>query len=121
MRISGPLAVLSGASGVEPATTDELAFLQGLGPAAGGPAIRAYGSRLGHTVEAHFPLGIALAALTLASDRLYPPCDYPACDGSGVERDLREPPGRVLVSAVGHWRGEGLALVEPVDGAREVV
>jgi 3-oxoacyl-[acyl-carrier-protein] synthase II len=85
----GPLAVLSGASGAEPATLEELDFLLGLEGEGYRPAIRAYGSRLGHSVEAHFPLGGAL--------------------------------DRILVTGVGHWRGEGLALIERVDAAREVV
>ena len=62
---SEPIAVFSGASGVEPATAEELGFLNDLRESRIVPAIRAYGSRFGHTVEAHFPLGVALAALAL--------------------------------------------------------
>lgn len=105
----GALAVLSGASGVEPATAEELAFLEGLAGGGRPAAIRAYGSRLGHTVEAHFPLGVALAALAAQKASFYPPFD-----GSGVEASLTEPLRQVLVTAVGHWRGEGLALVEKI-------
>lgn len=112
----GPLAVLSGASGVDPATAEELEFLQGLEGEGYRASIRAYGSRLGHTVEAHFPLGVALAALSLASGRFYAPFD-----GSGVERGYDGAPDRILVTGVGHWRGEGLALIESVATAREVV
>lgn len=112
----GPLAVLSGASGVDPATAEELEFLQGLEGEGYRASIRAYGSRLGHTVEAHFPLGVALAALSLASGRFYAPFD-----GSGVERGYDGVPDRILVTGVGHWRGEGLALIESVATAREVV
>jgi 3-oxoacyl-[acyl-carrier-protein] synthase II len=112
----GPLAVLSGASGAEPATLEELDFLLGLEGEGYRPAIRAYGSRLGHSVEAHFPLGVALAALSLAAGRFYAPFD-----ASGVERAHEGAPDRILVTGVGHWRGEGLALIERVDAAREVV
>ena len=112
----GPLAVLSGASGAEPATAEELDFLLGLEGEGYRPAIRAYGSRLGHSVEAHFPLGVALAALSLAAGRFYAPFD-----ASGVERAYEGALDRILVTGVGHWRGEGLALIERVDAAREVV
>lgn len=103
---SGPLPVLSGASGVEPATREELEFLYGLEGEGHHPAIRAYGSRLGHSVEAHFPLGIALAAIALERGAF-----YPAFDGSGVEEAYAGAPERVLVTGAGHWRGEGLALL----------
>jgi 3-oxoacyl-[acyl-carrier-protein] synthase II len=39
---------------------------------------------------------------------------FPAVDSSGVEREYEGPLGRVVVTAVGHWRGEGMALVEAV-------
>lgn len=111
----GPLGVLSGASGVEPVTGEELEFLLGLEAEGFHPAIRAYGSRLGHSVEAHFPLGIALAALALSKGQFYPPFE-----ASSVERALDGPLDRVLVTGLGHWRGEGLALVERVEGTGEV-
>ena len=103
----GPLPILSGASGVEPVTAEELEFLLGLEGEGYHPAIRAYGTLLGHSVEAHFPLGIALAALALREGRYLPPLD-----GSGVEEQLEGPPHRVLVTGLGHWRGEGLALLD---------
>lgn len=102
-----PLAVLSGASGVEPVTSEERRFLDCLMRAGLARAVRAYGSRLGHGVEAHFPLGIALGALALHHGRFYPPFDT-----SGMEEPLSEAPKRILVTALGHWRGEGLALLE---------
>jgi 3-oxoacyl-[acyl-carrier-protein] synthase II len=103
---SGTLPVLSGASGVEPATREELEFLYGLEGEGYHSAVRAYGSRLGHSVEAHFPLGIALAAIALKRGTF-----YPALEDSGVEEDYAGATERVLVTAVGHWRGEGLALL----------
>jgi 3-oxoacyl-[acyl-carrier-protein] synthase II len=101
------LAILSGASGVEPVTGEELALLTE--PACGNPIVRAYGSALGHGVEAHFPTGVALAALALSRNAFYPPFDT-----TGVE--IAEPtrPDRVLVSGFGHWRGEGMALLERI-------
>ena len=106
----GKLAMLSGASGVEPAATEERAFLDHLAGRGLEPAVRAYGSRLGHSVEAHFPSGIALAALALRHGRFYPPFD-----SSGYETPFDGELDRVLVTGLGHWRGEGLALLEQVQ------
>jgi 3-oxoacyl-[acyl-carrier-protein] synthase II len=104
---NAPLPILSGASGVEPVTGEELAFLEDL-PAYGiEPIVRGYGSAIGHSVEAHFPAGLALAALTLRHQRL-----PPAQDGCEVEKPCNGPLERVMVTCGGHWRGEGLALVE---------
>ncbi len=102
-----PLPVLSGASGGAPATGEERAFLEGSMEAGFVSAVRAYGSRLGHTVEAHAPLGVALAAMALHRGTLFPPCDT-----SALEKPFDGPFDRVLVTGVGHWRGEGLALIE---------
>jgi 3-oxoacyl-[acyl-carrier-protein] synthase II len=103
----GPLCVLSGASGVEPATGDELSWLDGLENRGIAPAIRAYGTMLGHSVEAHFPAGLALAALAVSRNGFFRPFD-----NSGRERPFEGQAERILVTGWGHWRGEGLALVE---------
>lgn len=105
----GATAVLSGASGVEPATSDELKFLQGLESSGHQVSVRAYGSRLGHSVEAHFPVGIGLAALALAKREFHAPSPE-----GGVETPFEGAPSRILVTGVGHWRGEGLAMLERV-------
>lgn len=102
----GPLAILSGASGAEPATAEELAFLQGLQAQGFEPAIRAYGSLLGHGVEAHFPCGIALAAIALKERRFYPPSGPPE-----IERQFPIEPTQIVVTGWGHWRGEATALL----------
>lgn len=101
----GELAVLSGASGVEPVTSNELEFLQCLGDQGYQVSIRAYGSLIGHSVEAHFPAGICLAALALAKGTLFAPSDE-------IETQFEGSPSRILVTGVGHWRGEALALLE---------
>jgi 3-oxoacyl-[acyl-carrier-protein] synthase II len=54
--------LITGATGAEPATSEERAFL-GQHP---GLAVRATGTTFGHTMEAQFPLGLALAALSIS-------------------------------------------------------
>ena len=106
-----PIAILSGASGVEPATREEWDFLDDLGANGFTTTIRAFGSRLGHAVEAQFPLGLSIAALALNRGELFAPSD-------DVEDAMTSSLERVLVTGVGHWRGEGLALLERVTGGR---
>jgi 3-oxoacyl-[acyl-carrier-protein] synthase II len=100
---TGQAAVLSGATGAEPATGEERAFLEGHGDL----AVRATGSYLGHGLEPQFPMNIALAAIALGHGSLFPPCD-----STGLERPMSGQLSQVVVTGVGHWRGEALALVE---------
>jgi len=99
-------AILSGATGVEPITAEERAFLtQHVGL-----AVRATGTHLGHGLEPQFPANIALAAIALRHGHLFAPAD-----DSGVERAMDAPLRQVVVTSIGHRRGEGFALVEAVD------
>jgi len=100
---AGQAAVLSGATGAEPATGEERAFLEGHADL----AVRATGSYLGHGLEPQFPMNIALAAVALGHGSLFPPCD-----STGLERPMSGQLSQVVVTGVGHWRGEALALVE---------
>jgi 3-oxoacyl-[acyl-carrier-protein] synthase II len=104
-RLSGHVGVISGATGAEPATSEERAWLKSL------PSVpaRATGTYLGHGFEPQFAMNIALATLALARGKLFPPAQE-----SGVEQDYEGPLDHVVVTAVGHWRGEGMALVEAV-------
>ncbi|MGB3864222.1 MAG: beta-ketoacyl-ACP synthase, partial [Xanthobacteraceae bacterium] len=97
--------VVTGATGAEPATSEERAFL------AAHPelAVRATGTSFGHTMEAQFPLGLALAALSIEKGKL-----FPANDPTGTEIEMTAPPSQIVVIGTGHWRGEGMALVEAV-------
>lgn len=95
-------AIISCATGAEPATADERTFLA----AHADHPVRAIGSPFGHTVEAQFPLGIAIAALCLSRGALFPPY------GDDVEKAASGAPSQIAVVAAGHWRGEGMALVE---------
>jgi 3-oxoacyl-[acyl-carrier-protein] synthase II len=98
-------AVISGASGLEPITSEERAFLADHP----GLAVRASGTHLGHAMEPQFPANIALAAMALQRGRLFPPCD-----ASGIEQSMDGPLRQVMVTSIGHRRGESLALVEAV-------
>jgi 3-oxoacyl-[acyl-carrier-protein] synthase II len=100
------LALLSGASGVEPATAEEIAFVARLRGAGFDPIVRAWGGVLGHSMEAHFIVGMALAGLSVANREFY----LPFAD-SPHEKPWETSPDRVLVTAVGSWRGEALGLV----------
>jgi 3-oxoacyl-[acyl-carrier-protein] synthase II len=102
---SGHTAVLSGAAGGAPATGEERAFLETHADL----AVRATGSYLGHGPEPQFPMNIALAAVALGHASLFPPCD-----ATGLEWPMSGELKQVVVTGVGHWRGEGLALVEKV-------
>jgi 3-oxoacyl-[acyl-carrier-protein] synthase II len=102
---AGHIAIISGATGAEPATAEERAFLQTLPDV----PVRATGSYLGHGFEPQFAMNIALAALALGREKLYPPAAT-----SGVEQGYEGPLDRIAVTAVGHWRGEGMALVERI-------
>ena len=72
-------------------------------------AVRATGSYLGHGLEPQFPMNIALATVALQHGSLFPPRD-----ASGLEKPFTGDLAQVVVTGVGHWRGEGLALVERV-------
>ena len=102
----GRHAVISGATGVEPATAQERAFL---GRHADAP-VRATGTHIGHGLEPQFPMNVALAALALRRGKLFPPGD-----DSGVERPMEGALAQVLVTSVGVVRGEGLALLVAVQ------
>ena len=102
----GKGAIISGATGAEPVTSEELAFLKGHAEF----PVRATGTAFGHTMETQFPLGIALAALAISRGAMFPPND-----STGVEIEMRDAPTQIVVVGAGHWRGEGMALVEAVS------
>jgi 3-oxoacyl-[acyl-carrier-protein] synthase II len=98
-------AVISGATGVAAPTAEERAFLEKHQDL----AVRASATHLGHGLEPQFPANIALAAIALQKGTLFAPGDT-----SGVERPMPGPLAQVVVTSIGHWRGEGLALIEAV-------
>ncbi len=97
--------VISGASGAEPATSEEKKVLAGTGL-----PVRATATHIGNGMEAQFLANIALGCQAVRKGTLFPP------SGSG---DTGNAPAKgisqALVTSVGHWRGEGLALIERVD------
>jgi 3-oxoacyl-[acyl-carrier-protein] synthase II len=97
--------IITGATGAEPATSEERAFLNKHADF----AVRASGTTFGHTMETQFPLGLALAALSISRGALFPPNDP-----TGLEVEMSNPPTQIVVIGAGHWRGEGMALVEAV-------
>lgn len=104
---TGHAAVLSGATGAQPATEEERAFLASHAEI----PVRATGSYVGHSLEPQFAMNVALATVALGHATLFPPCD-----STGLERPMSGDLSQILVTSVGHWRGEGLALVERVGG-----
>ena len=104
-KLGNDTAIITGATGAEPATSEERAFL-GAHPDF---AVRASGTVFGHTMETQFPLGLALAALSIARGALFPPNDP-----TGLEVEMSNSPTQIVVIGTGHWRGEGMALVEAI-------
>ena len=98
--------VITGATGAEPVTSEERAFLR----QHPGLAVRATGTTFGHTVETQFPIGLALAALSVSRGKL-----FPANDPTGVEVEKADTPNQIVVVGAGHWQGEGMALIEAVQ------
>jgi 3-oxoacyl-[acyl-carrier-protein] synthase II len=106
----GPLkdtaAIITGATGAEPVTSEERSFLKQHADV----AIRGTGTLFGHTLETQFPLGLGLAALAISRGAMFPPND-----STGLEIEMTKPPTQIVVIGAGHWRGEGMALVEAVS------
>ena len=98
-------ALITGATGAEPVTAEEKAFLS----RHPGLAIRATGTSFGHALETQFPLGLALAALSISRGALFPPNDP-----TGLEVEMTGQPTQIVVMGAGHWQGEGMALVEAI-------
>jgi 3-oxoacyl-[acyl-carrier-protein] synthase II len=102
---SADSVVVSGATGSEPATSEERSFFKRHPQL----AVRATGSHFGHGVEPQFIMNIAVATLAVHYGKLFAPFD-----ATGVEQPMTGPVARAVVTSVGHWRGEGLALVERI-------
>lgn len=108
---AGSLPVLSGCCGIQPQLSEELGFLDSLSDHGIKPAVRGVTTLLGNTMEAQFPLNVALASLAISRGGYFEPFD----NTSGVEGELNGAPEKVLISTWGHWRGESLALIGRPD------
>jgi 3-oxoacyl-[acyl-carrier-protein] synthase II len=97
-------AVISGAAGLEPATSAELSVLREIGL-----PVRNAGTYIGHGVEAQFVANLAVARAALEHGTLFHRL------GTGDSGDTPAGLSQLLVTSVGNWRGEGLVLLERVD------
>jgi 3-oxoacyl-[acyl-carrier-protein] synthase II len=102
----GSAAVISGATGAKPATAEEQQFLTQHADL----PVRGTGTPIGHGIEPQMVMNVALAAMAVNRGKLFPPCG-----GATFERPMDGALRQVVVTGVGHWRGEGLALVEAVQ------
>jgi len=96
-------AVISGSTGAAGITAEEKSFIDGLGL-----PVRAANTALGNAVEPSFPAAVALAAMSIARGRLFPPLE-PA------EAAFEGTPSGLFVTGWGLWRGEATALVVPAQ------
>lgn len=94
--------VFSGASGLFGLTQREKASLEERFP---GMPLRGYAGVIGHSLEAQFPAGLALAALAIDSGAVIPAFD------AANETAQSGPAKHAIVSTVGYIRGEGLAVL----------
>ena len=104
---NGTSAVLSGACGAGRITAEEHEFLAGqsnIGP------VRGTAAAMGHTMEASFLANLGLAITCLEQGRVFPAlsAEEPIEARAGGAAD------RVVVTGWGHYRGEGIALIERV-------
>src|ERR1041385_670406 len=80
--------LISGSTGVEAVTSEEKGFLQ----KHPGYAVRSTGTIFGHTLETQFPLGLALAALSISRGAMFPPNDP-----TGFEVENAGAPNQIVV------------------------
>lgn len=106
----GALPVLTGCCGLQPQLNEELHFLTDLSNRGINPAIRGVTTVLGNTLEAQFPVNVALASLAISKGAFFDPFD-----GTGIEQEYSDKLERILISSWGHWRGESLALIDTPD------
>jgi len=106
----GPLPVLSGCSGVQPHLSDEHEFLNSLSDHGIEPIVRGVTTVLGNTLEAQFPINVALASLAISKGSFFTPFD-----DTGAEQAYSGSPERILINTWGHWRGESIAVVDAPD------
>jgi 3-oxoacyl-[acyl-carrier-protein] synthase II len=97
-------AVISGAAGLEPATSAELHVLKDIGL-----PVRNTGTYIGHGVDTQFMANLGIGCAVIEHGKLFAPA------GSGDSGESPSGLSQVVVTSVGNWRGEGLTLLERVD------
>jgi 3-oxoacyl-[acyl-carrier-protein] synthase II len=107
----GALAVLSGASGRGTITHEERAFLAAIAGDTGLP-VRGTAAAFGHAMESAPLQNVALAVAALERRALFPPLEPDEPIEAEFDGNLRQ----VLVTSWGHAKGEGMVLVEAIDG-----
>lgn len=109
IETGAPQAVFSGASGYGAATRSEHDWL--MDKAESGLAVRGMAQATGHSMEASFLQNLILAIMCVKRRAIFDPLsDDP------VERVKPDGPvGRIGVTAWGHLRGEGMAILEAED------
>jgi 3-oxoacyl-[acyl-carrier-protein] synthase II len=100
----GHAGVISGATGFEPATSTERRVLKDVDL-----PVRNTGTYIGHAIDAQFVANLAIGCGALEHGTLFPP------SGSGDTGDTPPDLSQIVVTSVGIWRGEGLALIERVN------
>jgi 3-oxoacyl-[acyl-carrier-protein] synthase II len=105
------LAILSGASGRGSITHEEREFLAAIAGDTGLP-VRGTAAALGHAMECAFLQNVALAVASLERGTLFPPLDPAEPIEAEFDGKLRQ----VLVTSWGPVKGEGMALLEAIDG-----
>lgn len=94
--------VFSGASGLADLTQREKDSLAERFP---GMPVRGFAGSIGHSLEAQFPAGLALAALAIDSGAIVPAFD------AAHETAQNAAARHAIVTTVGYVRGEGLAVL----------
>jgi len=94
-------AVISGATGIEPATSAERRAIEEFGL-----PVRNTGTYIGHGIEAQFAANLGIGCVALEHGKLFPPT------GSADKGESPPSLSQLIVTSVGSWRGEGLALLE---------
>ncbi|EDQ31459.1 3-oxoacyl-(acyl-carrier-protein) synthase [Hoeflea phototrophica DFL-43] len=98
--------VFCGASGFPGLSGRERAFLQTRYPDA---PLRSYGALFGHSLEAQFITGLALASLALDESSPIKPM------APGVDAEMPEAAKSAIVTTIGHARGEGVARLSKLS------
>jgi len=97
-------AIISGAAGLQPATAAEQHVLRDIGL-----PVRNTGTYIGHGVDTQFMANLGIGCAAVEHGKLFAPT------GTGDFGDSPPDLSQIVVTSVGNWRGEGLALLERVN------